>query len=66
MQVRALRDGDAGEAENRKALFVGQVYDLPVALAEPLIVSGAVEAVESEPQAVDSPPRAPRRVQRDK
>jgi hypothetical protein len=45
MQVECLKNCDADLGREVKALFVGQVYELPDDIAQPLIDSGAVRAI---------------------
>ena len=54
MKVRALRQGDVEIDGVLKALFEGQVYDLPESLAADWL---EVLPEEPEAKAVESPPR---------
>lgn len=61
MRIRMVKDGDGpGPAGERRALFCGQVYDLPADAAYRLIDGGSAtadgEAEERPAKAVHGPP----------
>lgn len=61
MRVRLLVQTDVRVAGERKALFDGQAYNLPVELAEELIATG--KAVSLEPTFQEAPVYQPERIE---
>ena len=61
MRVRVLSQTDIRLSGERKALFDGQAYDLPVESAEDLIASG--KAVSLEPTFQEAPVYEPERAE---
>jgi len=59
MRVRVLAQTDIRLGGEKRALFDGQVYDLPVAAAEALIREG--KAVSAEPTFQEAPVYQPER-----
>ena len=61
MRVRVLKQIDIRLGGEKRALFDGQVYDLPVEAAEALIRDG--KAVSLEPTFQEAPVHEPERVE---
>jgi len=61
MRVRILQQTDIRLGGDKRALFDGQVYDLPVDAAEQLIRDG--KAVSLEPTFQDAPVHEPERIE---
>lgn len=53
MRVECIENGDADLGRDRKALFLGQFYELPEEIAEGLIKAGKVRPVTKSVQPVE-------------